>query len=121
MEYALNGKRKTLNLASYPDITLRRARELRYEARKLLAEKIDPVVARQAERRAKVTSYETVAYEWLGKQSFTDRYTRTTKTRIERSLLPRPGSRPITEIKVDEIRDAFTPIENAGNLETLRT
>src|SRR5579863_4863717 len=47
--YRLGGVEKLLTLGAYPDVTLKRAREKRDDARKLVADGVDPSVKRQAE------------------------------------------------------------------------
>lgn len=42
MDYRFNGARKTLALGAYPTVSLAAARERREDARKLLANDIDP-------------------------------------------------------------------------------
>ena len=42
LDYRFGGKRKTLALGVYPDVTLKEAREKRDEARKLITDGIDP-------------------------------------------------------------------------------
>lgn len=60
-----SGKRNTLAIGVYPAVSLADAREARAEARKLLAQGIDPSTAkRTAKREAKqaaATTYEAVA------------------------------------------------------------
>jgi hypothetical protein len=41
-DYRFNGKQKTLTLGTYPDVSLAKARESHHEARRQLAEGIDP-------------------------------------------------------------------------------
>ena len=48
--YRFAGKQNTLSLGVYPDVTLNDARIRRDDARKLLADGIDPSVARRAEK-----------------------------------------------------------------------
>ena len=50
LDYRFDGKRKTLALGVYPDVTLAEARRRRRAARALLAEGQDPVVARKARK-----------------------------------------------------------------------
>ena len=52
------GKQKTLSLGIYPDVSLKRARERREEARKLLANDVDPGEYRE---QHKVRQYERMA------------------------------------------------------------
>jgi hypothetical protein len=70
-----SGKENLLAFGTYPDVSLKRARECRTEARTLLADGIDPGERRKAEKReAKARedgSFEAVAREWYGKQAHT--------------------------------------------------
>ena len=71
--YKFDGKEKLLSLGVYPDIGLKEARERRDEARRLLADEIDPGENRKAQKAAKVeraaNSFEAVAREWYAKHS----------------------------------------------------
>jgi integrase len=68
MAYRIHGKQKTLAIGVYPITTLAEAREIRNAAKKQLAQKIDPSIAKQEARHAaKVAStntYELVAREF---------------------------------------------------------
>ena len=63
-----SGKENLLSLGVFLDVSLRQARERRDEARKLLADGIDPGVQREAQKRAReeraANSFEAVAREW---------------------------------------------------------
>ena len=48
--YRFNGKRKTLSLGTYPDTKLKKSRELRNDARKLISKGIDPGLKRRLEK-----------------------------------------------------------------------
>ena len=63
--YRLGGGEKLLTLGAYPDVPLKRAREKREDARKLVADGIDPSAKRQAERATQVETFEAIAKEWL--------------------------------------------------------
>ncbi|MES9813225.1 MAG: Arm DNA-binding domain-containing protein [Candidatus Thiodiazotropha sp.] len=69
-DYRLNGKRKTLSMGVYPDISLKDARDSRDEARKLVAKGVDPCEVRKAARIAQSDedSFEAVAREWWSKR-----------------------------------------------------
>lgn len=68
-DYRYFGKRKTLALGAYSDVSLIKARELRDDARKLLASDVDPSEVRKATKLSKLASYsnsfEIVAREWV--------------------------------------------------------
>ena len=53
----------------YPDVGLKKARDRRDEARKRLADGIDPSEHRKATKAARVDSFEAVAREWFAKFS----------------------------------------------------
>jgi integrase len=64
--YRIAGVEKLLALGAYPDVPLKRARERREEARRLVAEGIDPSAQRRAEKASDVNTFEAIAREWLG-------------------------------------------------------
>ena len=71
-DYRYAGKRKTLALGVYPEVTLKAARQKRDEARRLLDAGTDPAEARRVEKIARkvaaATSFEAVAREWHEKK-----------------------------------------------------
>ena len=72
LDYRFAGKRCTLSLGVYPTVTLSNARASREEARRLLAENINPSAAKKAYKRsAKIASentFEAIAREWIANQ-----------------------------------------------------
>ena len=48
LKYRMYGREKLISLGAYPDVPLSRAREKRDEARKLIADGIDPSAERKA-------------------------------------------------------------------------
>ena len=122
-KYRFDDKEKKLTLGSYPEISLQDARQRREDARKLLANDVDPGAIRKAQKQAKTESTETfeiIAREWH------DRYAPTWKqnhaqsivTRLERDVFPYLGARPIKEIKAPELLTVLRRIESRGALET---
>jgi Arm DNA-binding domain len=61
LRYRMHGREKLISLGAYPDVTLKRAREKRDDARKLIADGIDPSARRKAERGARAETFEAVA------------------------------------------------------------
>ena len=59
---------RLLALGVYPAVTLKRAREKREEARRLIADGVDPVAKRRSDKAALADSFRAVVDEWLGKQ-----------------------------------------------------
>ena len=70
LRYTFQGKENMLSLGVYPDVSLKEARERRDNARKLIANDIDPSQARKEEKAeiaADAVTFERVAQEWFGK------------------------------------------------------
>ena len=121
-KYRFNGKEKQISLGIYPDVNLKDARERRDEARKLVANDIDPSEHRKAQKVAHGggNSFEVVAREWFAKNSpnwsanHADRIIR----RLENNLFPWIGGKPIGSITIPELLSVIRRIENRGALET---
>lgn len=115
-----SGKRNTLSLGTFPEVSLKRAREKHLEARTLLADGVDPSDARQAEKDSRATTFEAVAREWFGKQQtlwakgHADKIIR----RLERDIFPWMGERPIATITAPELLKHLERIERRGAVET---
>lgn len=123
-KYRYFGKEKQLAIGVYPEVTLAQARTKRDEARKLLADDIDPGALKQSHKRAKQlaleNSFEAIAREWHTK--FTPKWTKDHGERIliglEKDIFPVIGKKPITEIMPPEILNAGRRIESRGAIET---
>jgi integrase len=123
-KYRFGGKEKRLSLGVYPDISLKDARERREDARKLVANGIDPSEARKAAKSAgedrAANSFEVIAREWFAKRSSTwvpshaDRIIR----RLERDIFPWLGRKPTTDINAPQLLEAVRRIEARGAVET---
>ncbi|MHB1117768.1 tyrosine-type recombinase/integrase [Sideroxydans sp.] len=124
MKYRFNGKEKRLALGVYPDVPLTLARERRDDARKQLAQDIDPGEHKKATKAAKAdraaNSFEVIAREWFAKHSPSWAASHADKIlrRLERDLFPWVGSRPIADITAQELLAALRRIEARGAVET---
>ncbi len=71
LRYRFDGKAKMLSLGIYPDTPLAKAREKRDEARRLLADGIDPGEHRKAAKTMKAglaaNTFEVIGREWYAK------------------------------------------------------
>ncbi|MDP2225634.1 integrase arm-type DNA-binding domain-containing protein [Nitrosomonas sp.] len=122
--FMFDGKEKLLSLGVYPDVSLKDARERRDEARKLVANGVNPSENRKIQKSARTdlvaNSFEVIAREWFAKFASTwasnhgDRIIR----RFERDIFPWIGGRPIAEITAPELLAVVRRIENRGALET---
>ena len=123
-KYRFGGKEKLLALGTYPDVSLKQARDRRDTARKHLSEGGDPSQARKAEKAATQVraehTLELVARDWLAHRApaWTDKTQLTISRSLENDVFPELGSRPIAEITPTEIRKAVQRIEARGAGET---
>ncbi len=126
MKYRVDGKEKLLSFGGYPDVPLIRAREKRDEARRLLADGIDPSAHRKAHKalRAELAgnTFEAIGREWYSKELPLWAPAQSVKVKgiFEKNLYPWLGSRPIMEIKAAELLTTLRRMESRGALETAR-
>jgi len=124
--YRYAGKAKLMSFGTYPLITLAEAREKRGEARKQVANGIDPVAEKKAQKLAQKlsveNSFEAISREWHTNKA--DRWTLAYREEImrtfEQDVFPYIGQRPITEIKPLELLEVLRRIEKRGALEKTR-
>ena len=119
-KYRFNNKEKLLSLGTYPDITLKAARDRRDLERRKLADKIDPGINRKAVKAAWVdsqaNSFEVVAREWMDKQSaiWSPSNTNKIKRHLELNIFPWLGQRPIADILAPELLTNLRRMEARG-------
>lgn len=124
LKYRFGGKEKRLSLGTYPDVSLKDARDRRDASRKLLADGVDPSENRKATKAAgadrAANSVEVVAREWFAKHSVT--WAANHSNRIfrlfERDIFPWIGNRPISEVTAPELLVVVRRIESRGALES---
>jgi integrase len=124
LKYRHVGKEKRLSLGTYPETSLKEARERRDAARKLLADGQDPSQARKAskaaQRAAALNTLEPVSRAWLEHRAsaWTTRTRSLVLASLENDVFPELGARPVAEIQPAEIRDLVQSIEARGAGET---
>lgn len=122
-QYRFDGKQKGLAFGAYPEISLSEARQKRDEARRQLANDVDPAYARRLQKEEDAvmgTTFEVVAREWFKKNVpvWSKSHQETVKSRLERFVFPVIGNRPISELKAPDILTMLRPIEARGVIET---
>ncbi len=119
-DYRHDGRRRTLAVGVYPDVTLAQARERRDQARALLADGADPSAAKQARKAATENSFEAVAREWHAKFSpgWVPHHADKIIKRFEREVFPWIGNRPIAGISAPDLLAVLRRIEARNALDS---
>lgn len=120
IKYRYAGKEKLLSIGTYPEVSLKDARERREEARKHIANGDDPSALKQQTKinmRINATNtFKAVADEWMSKQ--VKKNSEATHKRhnmiLTNDLLPWLGKRPLKEIRAPELLTAIQRIESRG-------
>jgi integrase len=124
LKYRYAGKQKMLGLGVFPDVSLSAAREAADDARKLLANGVDPSAQRKVQKITQQLSAENtlkaVALEWIGlkRQEWAETYTAKVQLRLENDVFPWLGDRPINSITALELLAVLKRIAERGTLET---
>lgn len=125
LKYRFGGKEWLLSLGTYPDTSLKLARDKREEARRQLAAGTNPSVTRKAEKEARADTFEVLAREWLDakhKVRRNDNAQMETYQRkaalLETHVFPHVGASPITKVSTRDLLAVLKRIEKAGKHET---
>jgi integrase len=137
LKYRLGGKERLLALGAFDEVTLKQARAKRDEARKLIADGVDPSQVRKAEtlqRRASAAatereaaglpmlgSFEAVAREWvelIHKLKVSTGHAARTLIRFEQDVFPWMGSTPIANVTAPQLLVVLRRVEARGAIET---
>ncbi len=124
LAYRFSGKQKTLAIGAYPTFTLKEARDKREEAKRLLADGIDPSMQRRLDKQIRSTgnTFKAVAEEVLAKLEKEGRadVTLTKKRWLLDFAYPAFGDRPIAQITAPEVLSVLRRVEARGRYETAR-
>jgi len=120
LRYRFDGREKMLALGIYPEVTLADARARRDEARKQLANGIDPSDKKKTDKieQAETRTFKEVAIEWhaTNKKWSKDHSNRVLKT-LEDNLFPAIGKCNIAELKTRDLLAPIKAVEKSGRLE----
>ncbi|HHW8818161.1 TPA: tyrosine-type recombinase/integrase [Salmonella enterica] len=126
LQYRFGGKQKLLALGVYPTISLADARIRRSEAKKQLANGIDPGEQKKADKRQQMlpndNTFQALVTEWhqFKSASWSKGYADDLMEAFVKDIFPLVGDRPVTEIKPLEMLTALRKIEARGALDKLR-
>ncbi|HFF8633337.1 TPA: tyrosine-type recombinase/integrase [Escherichia coli] len=120
LQYRFGGKQQMLALGVYPDVSLADARARRDEARKLLANSIDPGDKRKNDKveLEEARTFEQLAVEWHAtNKKWSEEHSRRVLKSLEDNLFPAIGKRNIAELKTRDLLAPIKAVELSGRLE----
>lgn len=126
LKYRYLGKENRISLGSYPEVSLKEARDKRDSAKKKLTEGVDLAQHKKKEKQLIVLNaaktFELVAREWHehSKERWTPTYANDLLHRLEMDIFPEIGRRPIRDITPAEILSVIRKIEDRGASEIAR-
>ena len=105
-----------MTLGTYPQLSLKEAREACAAAKKQISGGIDPSAEKKVRARSIHTSFEAVAREWHENQkpTWTEGYAKDAMERIDKNVFPLLGNRPVGEISPPELLAVLRKIETRG-------
>ena len=117
-DYSFNGKRNTLALGVYPEVSILQAREGHLEAKRLLKSGEDPLHARKVEKLSKSlasdNTFSAISAEWF-LHHMSDKtldHGKRTQRLLDRDILPLIGSAKIDSINTIELLALLRTVES---------
>ena len=105
LQYRFADKQKSIAFGSYPEISLSKARQYRDEARQLLANDVDPSVAKKdlavKNKLASYNTFEAITRKWheTHKSKWSEGHAKHILSRLENDIFPVVGNKLITEVR----------------------
>ncbi|EPM0510255.1 TPA: integrase arm-type DNA-binding domain-containing protein [Pseudomonas putida] len=127
--FTWHGKQERISMGTYPEISLRDARDRRDEARSQVAKGVDPrIERRQAKAEAAVhqqNTFEAVANRWhefkLPRWAAARKGSAVqSRFYLDKDLIPELGKLPIAQIKRGDVLEAMRRVERRGALNSAR-
>lgn len=123
-DFRLHGKRKSMSLGTYPDISIKVARERLQEARTHVATGADPVKARRQTKAAeKVTgAFAELAEDWyrIKTPTLAPHTKRKKRWLLDDFVLPSLGRIPVSALKATDVLAMLRTVEGKGLRDTAR-
>lgn len=118
----ITGKENRLALGVYPTVTLARARERREDARRLLAQGIDPGEHKKAAAAeaagAAANTFQPIAEEWLRGRKWAPGYRVKVEAWFANDVFPYLGSRPARDLTATDFLAVARRMEKRGAIES---
>ncbi len=124
MKYSFGLKEKQLTFGAYPAVSLADARQRREDAKRLLANGVDPQESKKAQKAAQgeqdANTFEVIAREWHSKFAHTwvPSHAQHKLERLEKNVFPWIGKRPINELNAPDVLAVLRRMESRKILDT---
>jgi len=121
-DYQFAGKRKTLPLGTYPQITATEARKTHREAKVELTKGIDPMAKKRAGKveQASEASFKAVANAWLENKEGADNHKKSIANYFRNDIFPVMGNKCINEVLAADVVRAVQRVSNRGSQDQAR-
>lgn len=115
-QYAFAGKRKEVTFGTYPEVSIKEARDRHFAARQKLTQDIDPAAAKRDEKEALRRAAEADAYvfktfagRWMDERLATaaDSYKHKVRQRLDLHVHPHIGSKRLEAIKPRDVLEVI--------------
>lgn len=116
LKYRFDKKERQLSFGPYPEVSLASARDLMFEARRLLRQGVDPGAKTPA---ARTVTFKEAAATWLSLQAegWKPKHHATVKGRIESDLYPKLGHLAVGSITPATIAGILQGVQDRGAIE----
>ena len=120
------GKRNSMCLGSYPSIGSQKARIIKAEYDKVLADGENPKDYRdkkaQATQKKHINTFKVVMAQWMASREnkVSEAHQAKMKRLLELYIIPKVGGKPISKIEAQDFIHALRPLEEQGKLETVK-
>ena len=120
MKYRYLGKEKVFTIGEYPYVSLKDARERRFEIKQMLERGIDPNAHKQEIRKQAIAeaenTFERVARAWLEmkKSGWSEGYAHDVVRRFEIDAFPAIGRKPINSVTAKDVIAILQDMEKRG-------
>lgn len=124
--HPISKKRTNISFGKYPDVSLADARKRRADAKKLLANNIDPKThkdeAQQKDRDDLENTFGVFALKWfiLKQQAVKPETAEKAYQSLQKHIIPSLGNTPIQHIKPMPVIRILEPVKAKGNFETVK-
>ena len=120
-DYRLLGSRSTYTIGEYPLYSLKEARELHLQAKKLVDQDVHPKSVKdlhKVQNEQDNKRFSNYVDEWIRKQHLAETTEKDLRQRIEKNLTPFMDKKPMDKFTTIELLDILNIVSNRGAIET---